>query len=105
VTSNLMTELMNDFRGDSLSSIASAVGQNPATTQSAIAAALPALIGGLAYKASTADQASNLLEVITRNKLDSDTFASPSSAVKAPGGLNSLMNVGRPLLDSIGSDH
>jgi OmpA-OmpF porin, OOP family len=101
VTSNLMTELMNDFRGDSLSSIASAVGQNPATTQSAIAAALPALIGGLAYKASTADQASNLLEVITRNKLDSDTFASPSSAVRAPGGINSLMNVGRPLLDSI----
>jgi OmpA-OmpF porin, OOP family len=101
VTSNLMTELMNDFRGDSLSSIASAVGQNPATTQSAIAAALPALIGGLAYKASTADQASNLLDVITRNKLDSDIFASLSSAVKAPGGLNSLMNVGRPLLDSI----
>jgi len=101
VTSNLMTELMNDFRGDSLSSIASAVGQNPATTQSAIAAALPALIGGLAYKASTTDQASNLLDVITRNKLDSDTFASPSSAVRAPGGINSLMNVGRPLLDSI----
>jgi len=96
-----MTELMNDFRGDSLSSIASAVGQNPATTQSAIAAALPALIGGLAYKASTTDQASNLLDVITRNKLDSDTFASPSSAVRAPGGINSLMNVGRPLLDSI----
>ena len=101
MTSNLMTELMNDFRGDSLSSVASAVGQNPATTQSAIAAALPALIGGLVYKASTADQASNLLDVITRNKLDSDAFASPSNAVKAPGGLNSLMNVGRPLLDSI----
>ena len=101
MTSNLMTELMNDFRGDSLSSIASAVGQNPATTQSAIAAVLPALIGGLAYKASTTDQASNLLDLITRNKLDSDTFASTSSAVRAPGGINSLMNVGRPLLDSI----
>lgn len=101
MTSNLMTELMNDFRGDSLSSIASAVGQNPATTQSAIAAVLPALIGGLAYKASTTNQASNLLDLITRNKLDSDTFASTSSAVKAPGGINSLMNVGRPLLDSI----
>ncbi len=50
MTSNLMTELMNDFRGDSLSSIASAVGQNPATTQSAIAAALPALLGGLANR-------------------------------------------------------
>jgi len=101
VTSNLMTELMNDFRGDSLSSVASAVGQNPATTQSAIAAALPALIGGLANKASTPDQASGLLDLITRNKLDSDTFASASSAVKAPGGINSLINVGRPLLDSI----
>jgi outer membrane protein OmpA-like peptidoglycan-associated protein len=101
VNSNLMTELMNDFRGDSLSSVASAVGESPATTHSAIAAALPALIGGLAYKASTTDQASNLLDVITRNKLDSDTFATPSSAVRAPGGLNSLMNVGRPLLDSV----
>jgi outer membrane protein OmpA-like peptidoglycan-associated protein len=101
VTSNIMTELMNDFRGDSLSSIASAVGESPATTQSAFAAALPALIGGLANKASTTDQASNLLDLITRNKLDSDTFASPSSAVTAPGGINSLMNVGRPLLDSV----
>ena len=101
MTSNLMTELMNDFRGDSLSSVASAVGENPATTHSAIAAALPALIGGLAYKASTTDQASNLLELITRNKLDSDTFATPSSAVRGPGGLTSLMNVGRPLLESI----
>jgi outer membrane protein OmpA-like peptidoglycan-associated protein len=101
VTSNLMTELMNDFRGDSLSSISSAVGESPATTHSVIAAALPALIGGLAYKASTTAQASNLLDVITSNKLDSDTFATPSSAVRAPDGINSLMNVGRPLLDSI----
>lgn len=101
MTSNLMTELMNDFRGDSLSSIASAVGQNPATTQSAIAAVLPALVGGLANKVSTTDQAANLLDLITRNKLDSDTFASPSSAVKAPGGINSLMSIGAPLMASI----
>jgi outer membrane protein OmpA-like peptidoglycan-associated protein len=101
VASNLMTELMNDFRGDSLSSIASAVGESPSTTHGAIAAALPALIGGLANKASTTDQASNLLDLIARNKIDSDTFATASSAVRAPGGINSLMNVGRPLLDAI----
>jgi outer membrane protein OmpA-like peptidoglycan-associated protein len=101
VTSNLMTELMNDFRGDSLDSIASALGESPATTQSAFAAALPALIGGLAIKASTTDQARNLLDLITRNKLDSDTFAHPSTAVRAPGGINNLMTVGDSLMDAI----
>lgn len=101
MTSNLMTELMNGFRGDSLNSIASALGQNPATTQSAFAAALPALIGGIVNKATTTDQARNLLELITRNKLDSDTFAHPSTAVKASGGIDSLMTVGGPLMEAI----
>ena len=70
-------------------------------TQSAFAAALPALIGGIVNKATTTDQASNLLDLITRNKLDSDTFAHPSTAVKASGGINSLMTVGGPLMEAI----
>jgi OmpA-OmpF porin, OOP family len=101
VTSNLMTELMNGFRGDSLNSIASALGESPVMTQSAFAAALPALIGGIVNKATTTDQASNLLDLITRNKLDSDTFAHPSTAVRASGGINSLMTVGGPLMEAI----
>ena len=96
-----MTELMNGFRGDSLNSIASALGESPATTQSAFAAALPALIGGIVNKATTTDQARNLLDLITRNKLDSDTFAHPSTAVRASGGIDSLMTVGGPLMEAI----
>ena len=101
VAVNLVTQLLNDFRGDSLGSIASAIGESPARTQSAFGAVIPALIGGLAMKAATTDQASNLLDVIKRNKLDSDPFADASSAFKAPGAFNSMVNMGRPLMDSI----
>jgi len=92
---------LNDFRGDSLGNIASGLGESPARTQSALGAVIPALIGGLAMKAATTDQASNLLDLIKRNKLDSDTFADTTGAFKTPGAFSSLVNMGRPLMDSI----
>lgn len=88
MASNLLTQLMNDFRGDALNGVASALGESSARTQSALDGVLPALIGGLALKAATTDQAGHLLDVIKRSKLDTDTFTDASSALKAPGGFN-----------------
>jgi OmpA-OmpF porin, OOP family len=92
---------MNEFRDDTLNSVASTLGESAARTQSALAGVLPALIGGIDRKASTMDEAASLLDVIKRNNLDSGTFADVSTAMRAPGGINGLINLGRPLLDSL----
>jgi outer membrane protein OmpA-like peptidoglycan-associated protein len=98
---SLLNQLMNDLKGDSLGNIASALGETPARTESALGAALPALISGLAGKASTTSQATSLLDTIKRNNLDSGIFGDPASALSAPGGITGLINMGRPLLDSV----
>src|SRR5262245_32149871 len=98
---NLIAQMMNEFRGDTLNSIASAVGETPERTQTAMGGVIPALIGGLANSTSTSDQANSLLNTIKANRLDTGPFSDVSSAVRAPGGINSLINMGRPLLDSL----
>lgn len=99
MTANLLTQLMNDFRGDAFDGISSALGESPARTQSALGTVLPALLGGLALKAATSDQAGNLLNLIKTNRLD--TVADASGTLREPGGFNTLVNMGRPLMNSI----
>lgn len=105
VATSLVTQLMNEFRGDALNSVAATLGESSARTQSALGGVLPALVGGIADKSSTTDQAASLLELIKRNNLDSPTFGDVASALKAPGGINGLINMGRPLLESLLGRH
>jgi OOP family OmpA-OmpF porin len=101
MATNLIAQVMNEFRGDTLDSIASAMGETPDKTQTALGGVVPALIGGLAGSASTSDQANSLLNVIKGNRLDTGPFADVASAVRAPGGINGLLSMGRPLLESL----
>jgi outer membrane protein OmpA-like peptidoglycan-associated protein len=101
MATNLIAQMMNEFRGDTLNGVASALGETPAKTQSALGGVVPALIGGLAGSVTSPDQANSLLNVIKTNKLDSGPFTDISGAVRAPGGINSLMTMGRPLMDSL----
>src|SRR5215510_11780168 len=90
--------MMSDFSGDTLNRIASALGETTAKTQSALSGVLPALMGGLAAKASTSEGASDLLNVIHQNKLDTDQFSNVAGAISGSNGITNLMNMGRPLL-------
>src|SRR5262245_1216476 len=101
MATNLIAQMMNEFRGDTLSSVASAIGETPDRTQTALGGVIPALIGGLANNISSTDQANSLLNVIKGNRLDTGPAADIASAVRAPGGVNSLMSTGRGLLDSL----
>src|SRR5215510_14279531 len=101
MATNLIAQMMNEFRGDTLSSVASAIGETPDRTQTALGGVIPALIGGLANNTSSTDQANSLLNVIKGNRLDTGPAADIASAVRAPGGVNSLMSTGRGLLDSL----
>ena len=99
MATNLIAQLMNDLRGDTLGRVASSLGESPAKTETALGAVLPALIGGLASKASTTAGASDFLDLIRRNKLDPRHFVEPAGAISATDGVTSLINAGRPLLD------
>ena len=101
MATSLVSQLMNEFRGDTLNAVASTLGESAVRTQSALGGALPALMGGIDTKASTIDAAASLLDLMKRNNLDSATFGDVSSAIRAPGGINGLINLGRPLLETL----
>ena len=101
MATNLIAQLMNEFSGDTLTGVASAIGESPARTRTALGGVLPALIGGLSAKASSTDHANALLDMIKGNQLDSGPFTDVAGALKWPGGVNSLLTIGRPLLDSL----
>ena len=101
MATSLFTDLISNFKGDALSTMASAIGETPTRTENALGGVLPALIAGLASKASTSGQASDLLNVIRDNNLDSGRLADVTRAVKEPGGMTGLGNTGRILMESI----
>ena len=97
--SNLINQLKNDFRAGTLTGMASAIGENATRTQTALGAVLPALLGGLAKKASTTEGANEILDIIRKNKLDSSAYADISGAIGAPDGITKLITTGRPLVE------
>jgi outer membrane protein OmpA-like peptidoglycan-associated protein len=101
VATSLFTHLINEFKGDTLSAAASAIGETPARTETALGSVLPALISGLASKASTSGQATDLLDVIRSNDLDSGRLADAATALKDPGSIKGLGNTGRFLTESL----
>ena len=101
MATSLLTQLIGNFKGDALDTVASVIGETPARTEDALGGVLPALISGLASKASTPGQATDLLDIIRNNDLDSERLADAASALKEPGGITGLGNTGRFLMESI----
>jgi len=91
---------MNDFLGGTLTRVATALGESSARTQTAIGGVMPAVLGSLACKASTTQGASELLDLIRKNKLDSSIYGDVSTAMVTPDSVTKLIRTGRPLLDS-----
>jgi Bacterial protein of unknown function (DUF937) len=100
VTANLIGQFVRDFRGDTLNRLAFALGESPVRIQAGLGAVLPAIMGGLAAKASTTVGASSLIDLIRLNQFDSPDYADISAAVGAPDGIISLINAGRPAVDA-----
>jgi OOP family OmpA-OmpF porin len=102
MATSLCTQLISTFKGDALSTMASVIGETPARTENALEdGVLPALISGLASKASTSGQATDLLDIIRGNDLDSGRLADAAIALKEPGGITGLGNTGRFLMESL----
>ena len=101
MATSLFTQLINEFKGDTLSSVASVIGETPARTESALGSVIPALISGLASKATTSGQATDLLDIIRSNGLDSANVADVATSLKGPGGITGLGDTGRFLMESL----
>jgi outer membrane protein OmpA-like peptidoglycan-associated protein len=101
VATSLFTQLINEFKGDTLGSVASVIGDTPARTESALGSVIPALISGLASKATTSGQATDLLDIIRSNGLDSANVTDAATALKGPGGITGLGDTGRFLMESL----
>lgn len=82
-------------------SIASPIGESPAKIKTALRDMLPALLGGLASKAQTAEGAHELLDVIHRDHLDGEQYEHVANAIRAPNALPNLMSAGAPLLNTV----
>ena len=101
MATNLVAQLMSEFDSGTLDSVAAALGESPAKTQAALAGVVPALLGGISSTVTTPAQADLLLGVIKRHKLDEAPATGMAAAMKAPGGISSLIASGRPLVESL----
>ncbi len=100
MATNIISQLLGQLGGGTLSAIASGLGESTRNTQSALGAVLPALVGGLDHQASTTAGAASLFNLMRDNNMDSARFADAASAT-AGAGLAGLIDAGRPMLTSI----
>ena len=97
---NLLNLASNDFSGDTLNRVAGALGENSSSIQSALGGVIPALIFGLADKASTTQSAGDLVNLFRNNKLDTGELTA-ASALSSGDGISRTIETGQPLVNSI----
>lgn len=64
---NIVNDILEELGGGTLNKVGSSVGLSPEETQTAVSAALPALVGGLATNASQPEGASKLGAALDKN--------------------------------------
>ena len=101
---NLLRLVTDEFRGDNLNRVASAIGETPAKTQAALAGAIPALLAGISTKVSTTNGAVEVFDVLRSNNLDTNQFATAATALAAPNGISGLTAMGPSLLRAVLGD-
>jgi outer membrane protein OmpA-like peptidoglycan-associated protein len=98
---NLLDLIGREIGDDAISAVASAIGESSGATRSAMGSLMPAILGGLMSKASTAQGASDLLKLAEQSGLDGSKFGTLASAASALGGIHALLKLGAPLLPAI----
>jgi len=101
VAVNLLNLLQNEFSGDVVSKVASLIGEPPAKTQTAVASAIPAIIGALTQRAATPQGAGDLFGMLQRGGFDGSMFGSLASVLGRSSGAADLTKIGGPLLASL----
>ena len=98
---NLLDLIGREIGDDAISAVASAIGESSGVTKLAMGSLMPAILGGLMGKVSTAQGASDLLKLAEQSGLDGSRFGNMASAASALGGVPALLKLGAPLLPAI----
>ncbi|WP_295588099.1 OmpA family protein [uncultured Lamprocystis sp.] len=98
---NLFSLLQNEFSSDVIGKIASFVGETPAKTQTALTAAVPAVMCAVHQKVANTGGADDLLEMLQRGGFDGKTIGTPANVAGTPSGLADLAKLGAPLVTSL----
>jgi len=98
---NLFSLLQNEFSSDVIAKIASFVGETPAKTQTAVTAAVPAVMCAVHQKVATTGGAADLYEMLQHGGFDGKTIGTPADVAGSPSGLADLVKRGEPFVASL----
>lgn len=103
MATNLLDLISQGLGGDFANTAGSLLGESPAGTRSALDAALPALLGGLIKKGSTAQGAAGVLDLIKASGIEPSTLGPIGSALGS-GGLARYADAGAGILPALFGD-
>lgn len=103
MATNLLDVISQGLGGDFASTAGSLLGESPAGARSALDAALPALLGGLIKKGSTAQGAAGVLDLIKASGVEPPALGQIASALGS-GGLARYADAGAGILPALFGD-
>ena len=101
---NLLALLKDNLTPEMISKAANLVGEDHATTATAMSGILPAVLGSVVGKASTADGASGLMSMITGGGHDGGMLDNLGSMLGGGSGTDSMLSGGAGILSSLLGD-
>jgi outer membrane protein OmpA-like peptidoglycan-associated protein len=101
MAANLLDMIKQSLPSDFSDMAGKLIGESPGATQAGVAAALPAILGGIAQKGATTDGAQSVLSLLNNPAVSSGALGNLPNLL--PGGpqTTSLMNSGGGLLTSL----
>jgi OOP family OmpA-OmpF porin len=101
-----LLEALSGSMGTQLASQGSRLfGESASSTQSAVDAILPAILGGVMKQGATADGAAGLLKMLSGPTVDAGLMGSIGSALSGGTGTNALMTAGGNMLKGLFGDN
>jgi OmpA-OmpF porin, OOP family len=101
---NLLALLKDNLTPEMISKAANFVGEDHASTATAMSGILPAVLGSVMGKASTADGASNVMSMITGGGHDGGMFDNLGSMLSGGSSTDSMLSGGSGILSSLLGD-
>ena len=98
---NLLNLLKEQLGGSLIQEAGRFMGESESNTQKAVDSALPALLGGLASKASTQAGAEGLLGMLKKDEFDGSMLNNLSGLFSGGSRTNTLVNTGTNLVSSL----
>lgn len=101
---NILEQVTSHFSNEIIEKLGKVIGTDSSAVKTALATALPALLGGVASKGGTSHGASEILEMITKGGFGAGTLTSLSQTLAGGDSTQYLLASGAALLKKIFGD-